>query len=97
MILVFLNNYFGVGEEGREISGGGVRVEIAWLLYADDLVLCGESEEDLKAMVMCFVEVCRRRGLKVNVDKSKVMVSSGEERLECEMGGWDAIGACVRI
>ena len=45
-------------------------MEIAWSLYADDLVLYGESEEDLRAVVGCFVEVCRRRGLKVNVDKS---------------------------
>ena len=42
------------------------------LLYADDLVLCGELEEDLKAMMACFAEVCRRRGLKVNAAKSKV-------------------------
>ena len=27
------------------------------LLYADDLVLYGDSEEDLRAMVGCFVEV----------------------------------------
>ena len=44
------------------------------LLYADDLVLCGESEEALRAMLGCFVEVCRRGGLKVNAGKSKVMV-----------------------
>ena len=30
-------------------------------LYADDLVVCGEPEEDLKVMVECFAEVCRRR------------------------------------
>ena len=44
------------------------------LLYADDLVLCGESEEDLRVMVGQFAEVCRRRGLKVNAGKNKVMV-----------------------
>ena len=49
------------------------------------MVLCGESE-DLKMMVERFVEVCRRRGLKVNANKSKVMVLGGEERLECEIG-----------
>ena len=32
-----------------------------------------------------FVEVCRRRGLKVNSDKSNVMVLGGEEGLECEI------------
>ena len=48
-------------------------------MYADDLVLCGESEEDLRAMMGHFVEVCRRRGLKGNAGKSKVMVVDGEE------------------
>ena len=54
-------------------------------MYADDLVLCGELEEDLRAMVGYFVEVCRRRGLKVNASKSKVMVLKGEEGLEHEV------------
>ena len=54
-------------------------------LYLDDLVLCGESEEDLRAMVLCFVEVQRRRGLKVNVGMSKVILLGGEEGLECEV------------
>ena len=34
------------------------------LLYADGLVLCGKSEEDLRAMVGRFVEVCWKRSLK---------------------------------
>ena len=51
----------------------------------DDLVLCGKSEEDLRAMVEWFVEVCRRRRLKINVGNSKVMVMNGEEGLECEI------------
>ena len=51
------------------------------LLYADNLFLCGESEEDLRAMVGCFVEGCRVRGLKDNAGKTKVMVLNGEERL----------------
>ena len=50
-------------------------------LYVDDLFLCGESEEDLSVMVGLFAEVCRRRGLKVNAGKSKVMVLNGEEGL----------------
>ena len=36
-------------------------------------------------MVEGLVEVCRRRGLKVNAAKSKVMVMNGEERFECEV------------
>ena len=53
-------------------------------LYADDLVLCGELEEDLRVMVIWFVEVCRR-SLKVNAGKSKVMILNGEEGLECDV------------
>ena len=52
------------------------------LLYADDLALCGESEEDLRVMVGRFAEVCRKRGLKVNAGKSKMMVLNGKE---CEV------------
>ena len=45
-------------------------------LYGDDLVWCSESEEDLRAMVGYFVEVCRR-DLKVNAGKGKVKVLNG--------------------
>ena len=62
----------GDGKEGREWRLPG-------LFYADDLVLCGESEEDLRAKVRQFVEVCRRRRLKVNGGKSKMMVMNGED------------------
>ena len=65
-------------KEGSEIPGGGERVEITWSLVS---VLFGESEEDLKAMVGRFVEVYRRRGLKINACKSKVTVVNGEEGL----------------
>ena len=65
-------------EDGREWR-------LPCILYADDLVLCRESEENLRVMVGRFAEVGRRRGLKVNADKSKVMVLDGEEGLECEV------------
>ena len=42
------------GKEGREWRLSG-------LLCADNLVLCGELKEDLRAMVGQFVEVCRRK------------------------------------
>ena len=35
------------------------------LLYADELVLSGELEKDLRVMIGRFAEVCRRRGLQV--------------------------------
>ena len=54
-------------------------------MYADDFVLCGESEDDLRARMERFVEVRRRRGLKVNVAKSNVMVINGDKGLEFEV------------
>ena len=57
-------------------------MEITWPLVCRRFVRCGESEEDLSVMVGQFAEMCRRRGLKVNVGKSKVMVLNGEEGLE---------------
>ena len=60
----------------------GENGDCLFLLYADALVQCGKLEEDLRVMVGQFAEVCRRRGLKVNASKSKVMVLNGEERLE---------------
>ena len=60
-------------------------------MYANDFVLCDESEEDLRAIVGRFSEVCRRRDLKANASKSKVMVLGGE------IGRWDTFRACIGI
>ena len=62
--------------------GEGKEWRLSVLLHTDDLVLCGDSEEDLRAIVGRFVEVCSRRGLKVSAGKSKVMVLNGEVGLE---------------
>ncbi len=44
------------------------------ILFADDTVLIAENESDLQKLVIVFDSVCKRRELKVNVNKSKVMV-----------------------
>ena len=78
-------------EENGEEMRRGVRFQeeegnwrLTGLLNTDDLGLRGESVGNLRAIVGQFVEVCKRRGLKLNADKRKVMVLSGEEGLECE-------------
>ncbi len=43
-------------------------------LYADDTVLLAESEGMLQRIIDEFDRVCKRRKLKVNAGKSKVMV-----------------------
>ena len=53
------------------------------LASSDDLVLCGESEEDLRVMLEWFADLCRR-GLKIYTGKSKVLLN-GEKELECDV------------
>ena len=66
----FFNVYMNEGGENGDGKEGG-EWRLPGLLYADELVLCGQLEEDLVSMVGHFVEVCRGRCLKVNASKSK--------------------------
>ncbi len=52
----------------------GVEQPVVAGLYAVDIVLLAESEEMLQRIADQFDRVCKRRMLKVNADKSKVMV-----------------------
>ena len=65
-----------------EGEGGGY---LCSCMQADDLIMCGKSQEDLRAMVGHFVEVCRRIILEVSGDKKNMMALNGEEGLECEV------------
>ena len=64
----------GSGKSGLRFQKEGRKWRLPGLLHADDLLFCGESEEDLRAIVGRFVEVCRRRSLKLNAGKGKVML-----------------------
>ena len=75
----------GMGRRGVKFQEEGREWRLPGLMYADDLVLCGEWEEDLRTIVGRFAEMCRRRSLKDNAGKSKVMLLGGEEGLECEV------------
>ena len=46
------------------------------LRYADDTTLMAESEEELKSLLMRVKEECERASLKLNIKKTKIMVSS---------------------
>ena len=43
--------------------------------YADDTTLMAESEEELKRLLMKMKEESEKVGLKVNIQKTKIMVS----------------------
>ena len=46
------------------------------LRYADDTTLMAESEEELKSLLMKVKEVSEKVGLKLNIQKNKIMASS---------------------
>ena len=45
------------------------------LRYTDDITLMAESEEELKSFLMKVKEESEKAGLKVNIQKAKIMVS----------------------
>ena len=61
------------------IDGMGRGWRMNQLLYADDTVLIDDSKENLQHLLSEFGRVCERRKLKVNVEKSKVMMCSRRE------------------
>ena len=46
------------------------------LRYADDTTLVAESEEELKSLLMKVKEESEKVGLKLNIQKTKIMASS---------------------
>ena len=52
------------------------RRTISNLRYADDTTLMAESEEELKSLLMKVKEESEKVGLKLNIQKSKIMSSS---------------------
>ena len=43
--------------------------------YADDTTLMAESEEELKSLLMKMKEESEKTGLKINIQKTKIMAS----------------------
>ena len=46
------------------------------LRYADDTTFMAESEEELKSLLMKVKEECEKAGLKLNIQKMKIMAFS---------------------
>ena len=58
-------------QAGVKIAGGNINN----LRYADDTTLMAESEEDLKSLLMKGKEESGKVGLKLNIQKTKIMAS----------------------
>ena len=63
---------------GLEETQAGIKIagrNINNLRYADDTTLMAESEEELKSLLMKVKEESEKVGLKLNIQKTKVMAS----------------------
>ena len=64
---------------GLEEAQAGIKIarrNINNLRYADDTTLMAESEEELKSLLMKVKEEIEKVGLKINIQKTKIMASS---------------------
>ena len=64
---------------GLEETQAGIKISrrnINNLRYADDTTLMAESEEELKSLLMKVKEESEKFGLKLNIQKTKIMASS---------------------
>ena len=64
---------------GLEEAQAGIKIagrNINNLRYADDTTLLAESEEELKSLLMKVKEESENVGLKLNIQKTKIMASS---------------------
>ena len=72
------------------------------LRYADDITLMAESEEELKSLLMKATEENEKAGLKLNIQKTKIMASGpitsweidGEQWKQCQTLFWGLQNHC---
>ena len=76
---------------GLEKAQAGIKIagrNINYLRYADDTTLMAESEEELKSLLMKVKEESEKVDLKLNIQKTKIMVS-------CPITSWEIDGETV--
>ena len=63
---------------GLEETQAGIKIagrSISNLRYADDITLMAENEEELKSLLMKLKEESEKVGLKLNIQKTRIMAS----------------------
>ena len=63
---------------GLEVAQAGIKIagrNINNLRYADDTTLMAENEEEIKSLLMKVKEESEEAGLKLNIQKTKIMAS----------------------
>ena len=78
---------------GLEEAQAGIKIarrNTSNLRYSDDTTLMAESEEELKNLLMKVKEESEKVGLKLNIQKTKIMAS-------CPMTSWQIDGETLEI
>ena len=78
---------------GLEETQAGIKIagrNISNLRYADDTTLVAESEEELKSLLMKVKVESEKVGLKLNIQKTKIMASG-------PITSWEIDGETVEI
>ena len=78
-LLIKLYAEYIMKNAGLEEAQAGIKISrrnINSLWYADDTTLMAESEEDLKGLLMKVKVESEKVGLKLNIQKTKIMASS---------------------
>ena len=86
---------------GLDEAQAGIKIagrNINNLRYADDTTLMAESEEELKSLLMKVKEESEKVGLKLNIQKTKIMASGpitswqidGKQWKQCQTLFWGA-------
>ena len=68
---IMQNAVLDAAQAGIKIAGSNINN----LIYADGTTLMAESEEELKSLLMKVKEESEKAGLKVNIQKTKIMAS----------------------
>ena len=68
---IVINAWLEEAQAGIKIAGRNINN----LRYADDTTLTAESEEELKSLLMKLKEESEKVGLKLNIQKTKIMAS----------------------
>ena len=76
--LFYLNAEYIMWNAGLDEAQAGIKIagrNINNLRYADDTTLVAEREEELKSLLMNVKEESEKVGLKLNIQKTKIMAS----------------------
>ena len=77
---------------GLKQAQAGIKIarrNISKLRYADDTTLMAESEEELRSLLMKVKKESEKVGLKLNIQKTKIMASD-------PITSWETDGETVR-